>query len=395
MNNHRYCFIGTLVNRDYDNYILKNSKKVVPFSSINYNRKIIEAIISKTIEVRTLCTSGIGSYPKQSSLIKIPSIPCYGDMTICHSNIFGFRNISENRKFKKRINKMERVDNVIVSNIHSPFLYAAYLLKKKFKSKTLLIVYDLPENMNFSKKSLIYRVLKYFDRKLINKYLNFVDYYIVVSEETNLIVNKAGKPYKMIEGIIEEKPMLPISNSKIFLYAGSIMFAFDIVLLVESFIKANEKENNTFTLEICGNGDAVEYVKEMSAKYPFIKYLGMLSPSEVLKTYENVSYFVNPRRNTAEFTKYSFPSKNLEYLQTGKPMVGFTFSSVSKSLNNLIFSPMDNEQDLSNAFNRVMKLSENEIINYRTDVKLVLDKYLSTNYVNEIISMFETYNGPR
>lgn len=388
MNNPRYCFIGHLVDRNLDSYILSNSKKVVPFSSINYNRKIIEGLLTITPNVQTLCTSGLGSYPRYSNLRKVPELSCYGDTTISHANYFGIRNTFENKRFRKRINKMDKVDYVIVSNVHTPHLYAAYLLKKKFNSKTLLIVYDLPDNMNFSKKSLLYRFLKFFDKRLFNKYLNFVDYFLVVSEETNNVINKFGKPYKMIEGIIEKKSLLPISESKTFLYAGSIMFAFDIELLIDSFVKANAKKNNSFFLEICGNGDAVDYVKEMSIKYPFIKYLGMLSPSDVAKAYERASYFINPRRNVEEFTKYSFPSKNLDYLQTGKPMVGFTFPSVSKRLNDLIFSPKDNEIDLSNAINRVMNLSKNEIIDYRNNVSVVLEKYVSTNYVKEMIELF-------
>ena len=37
---------------------------------------------------------------------------------------------------------------------------------------------------------------------------------------------------------------------------------------------------------------------------------------------------VNPRPDNEEYTRYSFPSKNIEYLLTGKPVVAYLLSGM-------------------------------------------------------------------
>lgn len=385
MDRNTYCLIGNLIDREFDDFIVKHSKIAIPFSSINYNRKIFEAFLAEDKhDIVPLATTGISAYPRFSDLKKMPAQPCYGSKTIAHNNFFGIRNLSEMKGFKKQIKNMGGIDYAVVSNLHSPFLYAAKVLKKKKKAKMIVIVYDLPQFMSFSKRGLVYRILKSIDKIIINKYLKAADAFILVSEATNAIVNKYNKPYIVIEGLIEDKPMLKPSNSKVIMYSGLLMFAFDIELLIESFIKANNQMNNEFTLELYGNGDALDYISEVSAKYPQIKYKGMVSPKELSSARENAFAFINPRRNIEEFTKYSFPSKNLEYLQTGKPVIGFHFPSASEKLNELIFSVKENETDLSGAIMRVMSLSVTEIEKYQKLVEINLKPYRAENYIKAL-----------
>ena len=37
---------------------------------------------------------------------------------------------------------------------------------------------------------------------------------------------------------------------------------------------------------------------------------------------------VNPRQNNEEFTKYSFPSKTMEYLASGVPVVAYKLDGI-------------------------------------------------------------------
>lgn len=382
MNRKTYCLISGLVDRSHDGFILKHSKFAIPFSAINYNRKIIEAfLLENKHNIIPLATTGIPAYPRFSDLKKIKPLPCYGSNTIAHNNLLGIRNISEMKAFKKQIKKMESVDYAVVSNLHSPFLYAAKILKKKHKAKMIVIVYDLPQFMSFTKRSFIYHVLKTIDKIIIKRYLKHADAFILVSEATNAIVNKHNKPYVVLEGIIEDKPMLKPSMNKVIMYSGLLAFAYDIKLLIESFIKANEKVNNSFTLELYGSGDAIDYILDTAKLHPEIKYMGMVSPKELTNARENAFAFINPRRNVEEFTKYSFPSKNLEYLQTGKPVIGFHFPSASENLNELVFAPKDNEGDLANAIERVMSLSQKEIKIYQQLVLKNLKPYRASNYI--------------
>ena len=57
---------------------------------------------------------------------------------------------------------------------------------------------------------------------------------------------------------------------------------------------------------------------------------------EILELQRNATILVNPRQNNEEFTKYSFPSKNLEYLSSGTPLVAYKLDGIPEEYSNYI-----------------------------------------------------------
>ena len=51
--------------------------------------------------------------------------------------------------------------------------------------------------------------------------------------------------------------------------------------------------------------------------------LGQVPPEEARRWQHKAAVLVNPRRGDEDFVPYSFPSKNIEYLLTGKPVVAY------------------------------------------------------------------------
>lgn len=43
---------------------------------------------------------------------------------------------------------------------------------------------------------------------------------------------------------------------------------------------------------------------------------------------KNADVLVNPRQNDDEYTKYSFPSKNIEYLMTGNAVMAYMLDGI-------------------------------------------------------------------
>ena len=52
-----------------------------------------------------------------------------------------------------------------------------------------------------------------------------------------------------------------------------------------------------------------------------IVYKGIVLNNEIVQIQEEATLLINPRPTTEEFTKFSFPSKNMEYMVSGTPMV--------------------------------------------------------------------------
>ena len=108
------------------------------------------------------------------------------------------------------------------------------------------------------------------------------------------------------------------NEKKIILYSGKLSEKFGIKILVEGYKKANIENSE---LWIYGDGELTDYIKIQSREHPSIKYKGMVSNEEVVKAQMQATLLVNPRPTTEQFTKYSFPSKNIEYMASGTPIL--------------------------------------------------------------------------
>jgi glycosyltransferase involved in cell wall biosynthesis len=66
-----------------------------------------------------------------------------------------------------------------------------------------------------------------------------------------------------------------------------------------------------------------------------------LRRDEILAIQNNATILVNPRQNNEEFTRYSFPSKNMEYLSSGKPVLAYKLDGIPEEYDNYMFYVID------------------------------------------------------
>lgn len=76
-----------------------------------------------------------------------------------------------------------------------------------------------------------------------------------------------------------------------------------------------------YRLRIAGAGPLEEQVREAAIKNPRIEFLGLLSFSDVLELYTSSDVLINMRMTKSRNTKYFFPSKMMEYLASGVPVI--------------------------------------------------------------------------
>ena len=61
---------------------------------------------------------------------------------------------------------------------------------------------------------------------------------------------------------------------------------------------------------------------------PGIRYYGYVDGNRVRQLQAEATVLINPRQNTDAFTKFSFPSKTMEYLASGKPVIGYKLDGI-------------------------------------------------------------------
>ena len=99
-------------------------------------------------------------------------------------------------------------------------------------------------------------------------------------------------------------------------YAGGLHKAYGIDLLVDAFEQA---ELTGTQLWLFGQGDCVSYIQQKGN--PSIIYKGVVDRETMISIEKSATLLVNPRPTTEEFSKCSFPSKLMEYMASGTPVL--------------------------------------------------------------------------
>ena len=92
-----------------------------------------------------------------------------------------------------------------------------------------------------------------------------------------------------------------------------------------------------------------------------IKIMGSAPNAVVMKHQREAALLINPRKNQ-EMAKYSFPSKTLEYMLSGTPMLGYKLAGIPEEYYDNMFVIQDSENGMEEALRKAMDLPETERI---------------------------------
>lgn len=186
---------------------------------------------------------------------------------------------------------------------------------KMRKIPVIMIVTDIPDFQFESKAA-----------EKCNRMIEKADGFIFLTEQMNERLNTFQKPYIVLEGHSDAAlPAVDRAESyehkdgkRIILYAGSIKRLYGIQNLVEGFLAANIPNAE---LHVYGDGDYREELETLAKENPSVRYMGICPNSEIVYAEQRAALLVNPRPSSPEYTKYSFPSKNMEYMVSGTPVL--------------------------------------------------------------------------
>ena len=294
---------------------LYGASKVKPaFQAQKYNRLFIEGLAHHTrVDV-------IG-YPDAESTVRPERIVKLKPETVGNAHyhyLWGFRGPYRRLHllfgtFFKSLGLLKGDSAVVVDCLNQMVGLGAMLAARLRGKPCVGIVTDLPQFMGSGASFAVSRYL-----------IRHCTGYVLLTEAMNAVVNPTGKPHVVLEGHADAamercRPSLERKACKrICLYAGSINRIYGIGMLVEGFLLANLPD---VELHIYGSGDYKQELAEIAEKHPNITYGGLLLPSQVVEKEMEATLLVNPRPSDEEFVRYSFPSKTMEYMSTGTPVL--------------------------------------------------------------------------
>lgn len=259
------------------------------------------------------------------------------------------------RKAKRLLKRMDGQDTeLLIYSAYMPFLKAIYRLPKSIK--VTVIVTDLPEYYELGKATLLEQTLRKIQNRMVYRYLNRVDRFVVLTEQMTEPLRVGNRPWLRIEGICNAKACQAAPeavDTKAILYSGALQYQYGIKNLLKAFASLKDP---SLALWICGSGEAEKEIQELSRQDPRVKFYGFCSQQEVAQLREKAAVLVNPRTNEGEYTKYSFPSKTMEYMASGKPVVMYKLDGIPEEYDQYLFyaDPEDAVRGLKTALEEVL-----------------------------------------
>lgn len=334
-----YVFLSLMIPQDLAENVRANAVNQMAEAANVLEHNLMRGFTKNlSIAPKVMNILPIGSYPqyyKKPFIGKSKFRMCGRDdnENLAFCNIKVIRNYSIERTVYRRLNSYcKKKGGEIVLCIYSDclgFLKAAAKIKKKYpKVLVCNVIADLPGMSNLSEKKSF--LLKwYIARKAAGamRYLAHVDCFALLTEQMADYLH-IQKPYCIVEGIATETALLrqeKQNNNKIILYAGTLHRRFGILNLVEAFGLIDDLD---YRLVICGAGDSEKEIRMVAKEDSRIIFLGQLPREKVLEWQKKATVLVNPRPNNEEYTKYSFPSKIMEYLSSGIPVVAYKLDGI-------------------------------------------------------------------
>lgn len=225
---------------------------------------------------------------------------------------------------------------------------------RQLKREAVGIITDFPEFL-WGEKS--------FQTKMTRLLIRLCTGYVVLTEQMKEALSP-DKKFAVLEGHVDStirpqpKPARAKNQPRTLVYAGSIHRKYGIERLVQAFEQAQLPNAQ---LVIMGEGD---YAQELAAKKdnPAISYLGKVPNREAVEIERRASLLINPRPTDEEFTKYSFPSKNMEYMASGTALLTTRLPGMPKEYDDYVFL-FDGETvgEMAQTLQTVMSLTDKQL----------------------------------
>ena len=291
--------------------------KVKPaFQSQKYHRLLIEGLAAHT-QVDVVANAPVNRSVLQQAFVPLPEETEGGAR---YHYIPAIRNplvklaFVAAGTFAKTFRHAGKDSAVVVDCLNRTTAFFALLAAKVKGCRCVGIITDLPDMLGGGG----------FSVKMANFVIRHCTDYVLLTEAMNDYIKNPGKPYVILEGHsdISMREKIPALEKKAHprsvFYAGGVSKQYGLGNLVDGFRRADLPDTR---LEIYGPGDYVEELQEIAREDSRIFYGGMLMNSQIVEREQQATLLVNPRPTHEEFVKYSFPSKTMEYMASGTPVL--------------------------------------------------------------------------
>lgn len=282
----------------------------------------------------------------------------------------------------KRKAKNNNKDDIILVVYNTMTIFAEPVLKaaKKEECKCVAIVADLPIK---NKKNIIRRLEDQRQEAYISKFDGLIPL-------TKYIVDDfaPGKPYCIVEAgcnpsDYRKTNVISGNLSKRVVFSGTLneLSGIDLILNAMKYVSPS------IELDIYGDGPYRKIVEDATQNQKNVNYYGKVSNDEMISIQKKASLLVCPRYSDTYTTKYTFPSKVLEYICAGVPVLSNRLQGIPLEYEDYItFSKSEDPKDWAESIDTIV-LYKNEYYRKKAEKakRIVLEKKSWENQSKKVL----------
>lgn len=326
--------------------IKHRSKDALQIQVDTFQKLLIEGFrANKNIDEIYICNSlPVGTYPNSYKDIYIPELVNNDIHDISCINVPYIKQKMREKRALKALCDWAKKSNynvhVIIYSLYLPYMRAAIKAKSLYPQlKLSIIIPDIPTELGLAsgRSGLLYSIEQYMARKSVTL-CKYFDYFILLTEHMkDVLAINANADYCIVEGIAPISYDVPnkanidrcynellIDRSKpCIVYTGTLQEELGIRELVLAF---DAKELQNANLVIAGSGPMARELSGLGRRN--IRYVGFLDRDKVLLLQSGASMLINPRKADGIYTRYSFPSKTMEYMLSAKPVLCYKLDGI-------------------------------------------------------------------
>lgn len=324
----------------------------------------------KYVNLDIITAPDVPSYPKLPRKFKKEIDTDNKTISVCFTNIKYVKQFSIIHNLYKEACKIIKRNcektYVIISYMVFHHVCVARLLKKKFRDK-VIICQIIPDIFYTKKKTSAF----YWNNKYTENNAKKSDAFILFTKAMSDYLSVPNDKFIVMESVIDANIYYLSSNitnednDKLHvLYTGSLRKEHGIMKLLDMM---NHIRRNDFELWITGMGPLSDKIKEAADKDSRIKFFGTVTKDKVFELQSKSDVLVNPRSDddSPELTRYMFPSKIMEYMLTGKPVVICRMSGIPEDYYQYVFVAEEGTaESLALLLNKVLDMSIDERLKF-------------------------------
>lgn len=203
---------------------------------------------------------------------------------------------------------------------------------------------------------------------------------------------RSTRPSLHLDGGVAPRtpPDFPAVEPRTLLFAGSMNRYTGADTLLEAFSLVKDPAAR---LWICGKGDSAA-MRRAARGDSRVSILGMLPESELQRRCHQASAFVNPRP-TMEENEHNFPSKVLEYLSYGKPVISTWTAGLAPEYREILqVTRSDSPADLASQISATLAFGPKQLAEIRERTAQFLQRKRWSVQAGRLLDFVEsTVNG--